>query len=69
MTGKGGVIGPFFPTGADPIKNLSPIPNPFGQGSPATKVHVIRVRADDQNPLPFSFFDVLFFQYTLYLPQ
>jgi hypothetical protein len=63
MTGKSGVVGPFFPAGADAVEDFGPLAGPPGHGSPAAEVHIIRMGADDQNPLAFFTFGLQLFQY------
>jgi hypothetical protein len=62
MTGKSGVVGPFFPAGADAVEDFGTLAGPPGHGSPAAEVHIIRMGADDQNPLAFFIFDLPLFQ-------
>jgi hypothetical protein len=62
MTGESGVVGPFFPAGADAVKDLCSLLNPTGHGSPAAEVHIIRMGADDQNALTLFISGLQLFQ-------
>jgi hypothetical protein len=64
VTGKGGIIGSLFAAGADAVEDLRSLLGPPGHGSPAAEVHIIRMGADDQDPLAFPRCGLLLFQST-----